>query len=100
MKSRRLPRPRSAWLLYSDEASYPPYRFPLWTTAPHTEAGDTLFFYFMAPRKAIHFVGRALSRPFASSKVTVTSDREVNQHQWWVRFGAVVEIEPMSLRAR
>jgi hypothetical protein len=92
-----LPPPRSAWLLLSDEASYPPHRFPLWTASPHIEVGDTLFFYFMAPRKAIHFIGRALNRPYYDTKLEVHSNRTVDPHQWWVSFGGVVEIDPIPL---
>jgi hypothetical protein len=61
------------------------------------EVGDTLFFYFMAPRKAIHFIGRALKRPYYDTKLEVNSNRAVDPHQWWVSFGDVVEIDPISL---
>ena len=102
-----LPEPRSAWLLLGDEASYPPIGlyedagedFCCWTVCPHVEIGDTLFFYFVAPRKAVHFIGRAISRPYVDPTIEVTSYREVNRHQWWVDYAAVVEIEPISLGA-
>jgi hypothetical protein len=78
-----LPLPRSAWLLFGDEKSYPPYAFRCWTACPHVEVGDTLFFYFMAPRKAIHFIGRALSRPYVNLELEAASHRNVDRHQWW-----------------
>jgi len=104
---RNLPRPRSAWLLYGDEASFPvdglyadeDENFCNWTACPHIEIGDTLFFYFMAPRKAIHFVGRAKSRPYFDRSQQVASDTHVvNRHQWWVDYEAVVQVDPISLQ--
>jgi hypothetical protein len=99
-----LPLPRSAWLLLGDEASYPPRGLHseddglwCWTVCPHVEVGDTLFFYFLAPHKAIHFVGRALARPYVDVELEVMSNRNVDRHQWWVDYDAVVEIEPIPL---
>jgi len=67
--------PTNAWLLIGDEASFPTAsdlrdnrRRPLtddqiWTGSKQTQPGDLLFFYFVAPRKAIHFAARAASYP-------------------------------------
>ena len=62
--------PVNAWLLIGDEASYPTatdlregrtyWNFDsIWTGPRQAQPGDLLFFYFIAPRKAIHFVARA-----------------------------------------
>lgn len=100
---RKLPAPRSAWLLLSDDASYPS-RVGIdrgdfhWTGAAHMEAGDTVFFYFVAPRKAIHLVGTAFDRPYWDHDAAIVSSRDVERHKWIVPCGGVVEIEPISYR--
>jgi type I restriction enzyme R subunit len=77
--------PTTAWLLIGDEASFPTAsdlrdnrRRPLtddqiWTGSKQTQPGDLLFFYFVAPRKAIHFAARAASYPLFDSKIGVNA---------------------------
>ncbi|MCH7726580.1 MAG: hypothetical protein IH991_08895 [Planctomycetes bacterium] len=102
-----LPQPRSAWLLVWDDESYPPANldsqiegeFACGTACPHVEVGDTLFFYYMAPRKTISFIGRAMSRPYVDANVKISSKGQLSKHQWLVDYGAVVEIEPIPYQA-
>ncbi len=101
-----LPPPRSAWLLLGDEASFPPIGLNRdsgtqpwsWTACPHVEIGDSLFFYYVSPRKAVHFLGRAVSRPHVAPGREVNSTRDVDTHQWWVDYNALVEIAPIPLQ--
>jgi len=81
-------------ILLSDRRSKTP---PCWTSSPHVEIGDTLFFYFIAPRKAIHFIGRAVRRPYIDLELEVMSHDKVDPHQWWVDYDAIVEIDPIPL---
>lgn len=90
-----------------DEASYPPPGLDSkkmkkgwtakWTACPHVEIGGTLFFYYMAPRKAIHYVGRAISRPYVDTSLKAMSHRDVHRHQWWIDYDSVVQIDPIPL---
>lgn len=101
--------PESAWLLKGSEASFPTpdaLREDLeganvgifswdWTTASQTQIGDLVLFYFVEPRKAVHFVARAASRAFFSRDLEVQADRTVNRAQWWGYFTTPIEIEPI-----
>lgn len=101
--------PQNAWLLLGDEASFPSpstlrsdaARGALgvfeweWTTSKLTQTGDLVFFYFTAPRKAVHFVARAASRAFFSRDIPVNAQRAVANEQWWGYFTAPIEIEPI-----
>jgi hypothetical protein len=103
--------PASAWLLKGSEASFPsPEALESereaadvgiftwdWTTASQTQIGDLVLFYFMSPRKAVHFVARAASNAFFSREVAVNADRTVNQAQWWGYFTTPIEIEPIPI---
>lgn len=105
-----LPLPRSAWVLFGDEASYlsneelreqntgAPPGWQIWTASPHVEAGDLLFIYFIAPRSAIHFVARATSHPYVDAGIGVNANREVTSHQWRVPYNGIVEIRPITYR--
>lgn len=113
--SRRLPKPRSAWLLFGDDESYltkeemathnlAPHAssessLPCWTCCPHIEIGDKLLIYFIKPRKAIHFVATACSRPYLNRDLYVNSLRPVDPHQWWIDYTGIVEVEPIAFRA-
>lgn len=101
--------PHGAWLLMGDEGSF--YSrgnlrrlvdrdraglfLDCWTCSPRVEIGDVLFMYYMAPRKAIHFVCRATSRPYVDPALYVRADREVSKYQWWVDISPPVEVEPI-----
>ena len=99
--------PINAWLLIGDEASFPTEgglrdsrRRPFspddfWTGSKQTQPGDLLFFYFMAPRKAIHFASRAASYPFFDREIGVNADRPVDPNQWWVEYTPQVELTPV-----
>jgi len=103
--------PASAWLLKGDEASYPTLEELEinreeaangvltwdWTTASQTQIGDLVLFYFMTPRKAVHFVARAASNAFFSRDVAVNAEHAVNQAQWWAHFTTPIEIQPIPL---
>jgi hypothetical protein len=100
--------PTNAWLLIGDEASYPTdselrdmRRTPLsenriWTGSKQTQPGDLLFFYFIAPLKAIHFVARAVSYPYFDSKMGVNSEKPVDPNQWWLTYTPQIEVTPVS----
>ena len=100
--------PTNAWLLIGDEASFPSQsdlrdnrRRPLqddaiWTGSKQTQPGDLLLFYFVAPRKAIHFAARAASYPCFDSEIGVNAVTEVDANQWWVKYTPQVEVTPVS----
>jgi hypothetical protein len=84
---------------WSDPAGAPTFASPSspesegqWTAGPHVEIGDTLFFYFRAPRRAIHFVATAISEPFLDDHFSGLNGKG----QWWVDYSHVVRIEPIS----
>ncbi len=79
---------------YRDYIKGSPHR---WTCSPRTERSDLLFVYFIAPRKAIHFVARAESKPFVDDS-SVNANHAVSSHQWWVNHTPFVAIEPISYR--
>jgi hypothetical protein len=63
--------PRSAWIVFGSDDSFQSdddlkkFRGSgQWTATKRIEIGDTLFFYFIAPYMAIHFVARAASKPW------------------------------------
>jgi len=102
--------PESAWLLKGDEKSFPSsgelrdlvidaHRndFQVWTAAPQTKQGDLLFIYFMAPRKAIHFVARAASDAYFDSKAEINAAKSVNRAQWLVELTPLLPIVPIAL---
>lgn len=106
--------PASAWLLKGSEASFPTPEALLddrepanvgifawdWTTAAQTQIGDLALFYFMTPRKAVHFVARAASNAFFSRDIPVlatNADNSVNQAQWWAYFTTPIEIESIPV---
>lgn len=107
-----LPKPRSAWLLLGDSASfyeddelrraqrrYRSGRPDRWTCSPRIEIGDVLFLYFMAPRKSINFVCRAASRPYVDRDEVVLAHRDVSEYQWWVDLSPPVSVEPIPFKA-
>lgn len=103
--------PANAWLLKGTEASYPSPDelrgdreaadvgiFTLeWTTAAQTQVGDLALFYFLSPRKAVHFVARAASNAFFSRDIPVNADQPVADTQWWGHFTTLIEIEPIPV---
>jgi nucleoid DNA-binding protein len=101
----KLPKPRSAWLLLGDDASFVSREdikkaieeeSELWTCSPHVEKGDTLFIYYIAPRKAIHFIARAEDTPFFDPTLGVNAKTRVNPHQWWVPCSSMIEVQPIT----
>jgi hypothetical protein len=100
--------PTNAWLLFGDEASFPTaselrdnLRRPLtdnqiWTGSKQTQPGDLLFFYFLAPRKAIHFAARAAAYPFFDSKIGIESLTPVDPNKWWVKYTPLIKVTPVS----
>ncbi|MFB2582145.1 hypothetical protein ACEXQD_12925 [Herbiconiux sp. P15] len=102
--------PRNAWLLIGDSASYPtPEELTEmadegkagifdndWTAPKNGELGDLVLFYFMAPRKAVHFVARLASQPFWDADVEVNAEAAVDPHQWWAYTTPLIEIAPIS----
>lgn len=103
--------PASAWLLKGSEAAFPSaddleedreragvgiFTWD-WTTASQTQIGDLVLFYFMSPRKAVHFVARAASNAFFSREIAVNADNTVNLAQWWGYFTTPIEIEPITV---
>ncbi|MFF1633488.1 hypothetical protein [Leifsonia sp. NPDC058248] len=104
--------PRNAWLLMASEASYPtPEELAEmwddgvagifdteWTAPKNGEFGDLVLVYFVAPRKAAHFVARMALRPFWESGLEVNADATVDPHQWWVYLTPLVEIEPIAYK--
>jgi hypothetical protein len=65
-----------------------------WNASPNIEIGDTLFFYFIAPRKAIHFIGRAISKPVLGASLRNDPD---GAPQRWVKYDSMVRIDPIEL---
>jgi hypothetical protein len=105
--------PANAWLLKGTEASYPSldelrgdreaadvgiFTWE-WTTAAQTQVGDLALFYFLSPRKAVHFVARAASDAFFSRDIPVNADQPVADTQWWAHFTTPIEIEPVPVDA-
>lgn len=102
--------PRNAWLLVGTEASFPDpdaldesrmladagVNDLMWTAPKNGDIGDLVLFYFLSPRKAVHFVARLASRPFWRSDVTVAADKPVDAHQWWAYVTPLLEVEPIS----
>ena len=101
--------PVNAWLLMGDEASFPTAaelrRMPrtwreecLWTGPKQVQPGDLLLFYFMAPRKAVHFVARAAGYPVFDPSIAVNAVKEVDPNQWWVGHTPLVAVRPLAFR--
>lgn len=108
---RILPKPRSAWLLLGDNASFytddelraVQRRYQsgvpdLWTCSPRIERGDVLFVYFMSPRKSINFICRADSPPYVDRNVEVNRERDLSEYQWYVDLTPPVSVEPISFK--
>lgn len=98
--------PTNAWLLMGDEASMPTSeelrssrtqwrQQCLWTGPKQVQPGDLLFFYFMAPRKAVHFVARAATHPIFDPHEGVNSVRPVDPNQWWLIHTPLVPVSPV-----
>ena len=104
--------PQQAWLVIGDEASWPTedelnQQAELgavgifnssWTAAKQTQPGDLLLFYFMGPRKAVHFVARAASPAFYDAERGVNSIGTPSDHQWWVFHTPLVPVEPITFK--
>jgi|GEM_PF-1435829 len=102
--------PSNAWLVIGDDASYPTadslaelradgeagWFDLMWTASKNVVMGDLVLVYFMAPRKAVHFVARAASSGFFHDDIEVNSDREVGTAQQWTYLTPLVEIEPIA----
>ncbi len=102
--------PSNAWLLIGDEASFPTtaelkaqrrLRNPeinSWTSPRQIQRGDLVFVYYMNPRKAVHFVARALNPPVFESSIEVNSIKPVDPHQWWTDLTPFVEVPPIPFK--
>ncbi|MFF0911853.1 hypothetical protein ACFWZW_14265 [Microbacterium enclense] len=102
--------PKNAWLLVGTEASFPNsdaldesrmladagLNNLMWTAPKNGDVGDLVLFYFLRPRKAVHFVARLASRPFWRSDVAVAADKPVDVHQYWAYVTPLLEVEPIS----
>ena len=98
--------PTNAWLLMGDEASMPTSQELrssrtewrqqcLWTGPKQVQPGDLLFFYFIAPTKAVHFVARAATHPIFDPHEGVNSVRPVDPNQWWLIRTPLVPVAPV-----
>lgn len=98
--------PTNAWLLIGDEASMPTdeelrrsrttWRAEcLWTGPKQVQPGDLLFFYFMAPTKAIRFIARAATYPIFDPHEGVNSVKPVDPNQWWLTHTPLVPVAPV-----
>jgi hypothetical protein len=58
-----------------------------WTATGNVQIGDILFFYFIAPYMAVHFVARAISQP----------EYDESSGQWLVDYDSMLRIEPITL---
>ncbi len=91
------PAPRTAWFIFgSNESLLTNYDLVeragrvRWNGSRHAEIGDIVFFYYIAPEQAIHFVARVTSQPV----------RELwnrGGYQWWVDCDSMIRIEPIHL---
>ena len=100
--------PTNAWLLMGDEASMPTpeelarsrtawREMCLWTGPKQVQPGDLLFFYFVAPTKAIQFIARAATYPIFDPHEGVNSDKPVDPNQWWLTHTPFVPVAPVRL---
>lgn len=105
-------KPINAWLLVGDRASFPATRPALaqrlrdrfrgddeddiWTGPAQAQRGDLVLFYFMAPDKEIRFAARVTSDPFSRGDIHVASERNVGQHQHWIRHSPMVPVPPIT----
>lgn len=103
--------PTNAWLLMGRQRSYPTQADisemnrdatlgiyeNFWTAAKQTEPGDLLFFYFMDPHKAVHFVARAVDHAYFDDMGTI--EEGWRGRQWWTHISPMVEIEPIPVGA-
>lgn len=101
--------PSSAWLVAGDEASFPSVDElaelsangdvgvfdQKWTASKGVITGDLVLVYFMAPRKAVHFVARAGSNAFFSRAFEVNAETNVSEAQQWVFLTPLIEVEPI-----
>lgn len=97
-----IPAPRSAWILFGSDISFPSDDNLAqtsgrgeWTAPKNVEIGDTLFIYFISPKKAIHFVARAASKSFPGEEPLSTA--RVGASRWWVKYDSMIRIRPISL---
>lgn len=103
-------KPRSAWLLLGDEASFPSdadldsalgdggVLEYLWTAAKQTAPGDLAFVYFTSPRKHVAFVTRAATGAFYDASIGVNANKKVGNEQWWSNFSPLVPITPIPYK--
>lgn len=105
--------PASAWLIMGDENSFMNDEdlnsliterlgegiCGSWTASKNTRHGDLLLFYYMSPRKAVHFVARAVGDAFFESDSNVEgAGHSVSDSQWWVRHTPPIRIDPISFK--
>ena len=101
--------PINAWLLMGDDASFPTPREQreswasgrtdnVWTGPRQAQPGDLLFFYFMAPRKAVHFVARATSHPMFDPSIGVNALAPIDLNQWWIGYTPLAPMTPVPFK--
>jgi len=101
--------PQNAWLLIGDECAYPGGEETevfrrhgdvgiydnLWTVSKNARLGDLVVIYFVAPRRAAHFVARLASNPYWRDNVKPDAKTKIVDRQWWADLTPLVEIEPI-----
>jgi len=104
--------PQNAWLLIGDETAYPDddetEKFRKhgevgiydnhWTVSKNARSGDLVLIYFVAPRKAAHFIARLASNPYWRDDIKPNARTNVIDQQWWADLTPLVEIKPIPSR--
>lgn len=67
-----------------------------WTVNKATRAGDLLLFYFVAPKKSLHFVARAVCDAFFERDTDPSSGAVFGPAQWWAYVSPLVPVEPVD----
>ncbi len=97
--------PRRAWLLIGSDQSFLDeedlatiWRDPdhgwFWNGSPHIRRGDTVLIYYIAPRKAAHFVGRVNAIP-EKTGWSVEANDGIRRAQNWFPLADLVEVAPL-----
>ena len=102
----------NAWLLVSDEVSYPSpdaiaemradgaagIYDTMWSAPRDGELGDLVLVYFTSPKDAACFVARLASRPFQRSDVEANALLPLDPYQWWAYLTELIEIKPIAYK--
>ncbi len=86
--------PQSAWFVFGSDSSFMSdddlfecLGEAEWTSSKHAKKGDILFFYFIAPYRAVHLVARASRDPYI----------DWQSGRWFIEYESMVRIKPISL---